>query len=371
MLQRLAKGAHRSNGADGNTPNGMQNNQGMFAVNAPEPPTVGKVDHHSIELFWEHDSDVHSGDKRVKFTLQEEDRRTKEYKTVYNGFADTYKIEGLDPLQKYTYCLQVSTSAGDISISPPITVCTTKEPYNSEQLHRSVLKGDKETLIKILESGDVNVDVTDKLGFTPLMNGSQKGFLDIVETLIAHRADVIMTNSIGKNSMMLACFSGHEAVARKLKEAGTAWDCTDRGGSTALHWAVDGANCHLIEWMIEDGAPVDIHDKASEWTPLMRCAALSGNVKVATVLIKAGSAIDAVDNKGNTPLMIAALNGHLALVELLVSSGANLLAKSKHGKTALEMAHSFDRRPVVKFLESAIEAMNEQRANTSDTSINI
>lgn len=76
---------------------------GLFSANAPEPPTVGKVDHHSIELFWEHESDGnHTGDKRclyfdrftcftilsfkflrVKFTLQEEDRKTKEFRTVY------------------------------------------------------------------------------------------------------------------------------------------------------------------------------------------------------------------------------------------------------------------------------------------------
>lgn len=58
---------------------------------------------------------------------------------------------------------------------------------------------------------------------------------------------------------MLACFSGHEAVVRRLREVGAEWNCTDRGGSTALHWAVDGGNCHLIEWMINDGAPVIYH----------------------------------------------------------------------------------------------------------------
>ena len=59
-------------------------------------------------------------------------------------------------------------------------------------------------------------------------------------------------------SLMLACFGGHEEVARCLKNAGAKWSDVDRGGSTALHWAVDGRNCELIQWMIENGAKVEV-----------------------------------------------------------------------------------------------------------------
>ena len=57
-------------------------------------------------------------------------------------------------------------------------------------------------------------------------------------------------------SLMLACFGGHQDVVRLLREAGADWLATDRGGSSAIHYAVDSKNCELIKWMINDGAPV-------------------------------------------------------------------------------------------------------------------
>ena len=41
------------------------------------------------------------------------------------------------------------------------------------------------------------------------------------------------------------------------------------GGSTALHWAMDGKNHELIDWMLDDGADVQATDH-NGWTPLLR-----------------------------------------------------------------------------------------------------
>ncbi|XP_002126364.2 fibronectin type 3 and ankyrin repeat domains 1 protein isoform X1 [Ciona intestinalis] len=357
MLQRLSKSAHRVqvDGAESsrNSSRNGTTNHYENGVLAPQSPVVAKVDHHSIELSWEQPSDGASlkGDKRLKYELQEEDRRTHEYSTVYIGYGENYKIEGLDPLHAYNYRLKVSTSDGDVSFSPNLHVYTTNEPYTSDQLHRATIKGDIEMVTKIMESREVNVDVHDKFGFTPLMNACQKGYLNIVEYLIESRADVNATNSSGKNSLMMACYSGHGPVVQRLREAGANWNSEDRGGSSPLHWAIDGQNCALIQWILDDGAKVDLRAASSGWTPLIRCAAITGNAEVAAVLLSAGANFNAVDHDGKTALMIASLNGHLKLVELLLESGADTKIRSGHGKTALEMAMSFDRRPIVKLFE--------------------
>jgi ankyrin repeat protein len=70
---------------------------------------------------------------------------------------------------------------------------------------------------------------------------------------------------------MLACFAGQLKVVKMLRQAGARYDDFDRGGSTPLHWAVDGGNTYLLEWMIEDGAQVNIPDHNCGWTPLLRC----------------------------------------------------------------------------------------------------
>lgn len=71
---------------------------------------------------------------------------------------------------------------------------------------------------------------------------------------------------------MLACFAGKLDVVRILRENGARYDIFDRGGSTALHWAVDGGNVKLLDWMLEeDHVAVDVPDRSAGWTPLLRC----------------------------------------------------------------------------------------------------
>jgi len=40
---------------------------------------------------------------------------------------------------------------------------------------------------------------------------------------------------------------------------------------------------------------VDIQDHASGWTPLMRCAAMSGNAEISQLLLNAGASVVMVD----------------------------------------------------------------------------
>lgn len=59
------------------------------------------------------------------------------------------------------------------------------------------------------------------------------------------------------------CLIGHIEVAKLLRQYNASWDLVDKTGSTALHWAVDGANLDMIRWMLQDGCRVDIKDETS------------------------------------------------------------------------------------------------------------
>lgn len=76
---------------------------------------------------------------------------------------------------------------------------------------------------------------------------------------------------------MLACFAGKQEVVMRLREHGARYEDFDKGGSTPMHWAVDGGNTRLIEWMIKDGADVNMKDCNSKWTPLLRCGMYNVN----------------------------------------------------------------------------------------------
>lgn len=70
---------------------------------------------------------------------------------------------------------------------------------------------------------------------------------------------------------MYACIYGQLSTVKLLRYNGAVYEDYDLGGTTPLHFAIDSCNCDLIEWMISDGANVNIQDKNAGWTPLMRC----------------------------------------------------------------------------------------------------
>ncbi|XP_078079030.1 fibronectin type 3 and ankyrin repeat domains protein 1 [Mustelus asterias] len=256
------------------------------------------------------------------FSIEEEDIKTHTYGNIYIGYAKQHVVTGLDASTLYRFRLKVISPTGCYAYSPIVTVSTT-QPMNGKHLHHAIMKNDVEEVCRILQSGNVKVDILDELGFPPLMVAAQKGYQRMVEILITFGADVNKKNGSGKDSLMLACFAGHLDVVKCLRRFGATWESRDNGGSSALHWAADGEHLSVIEWMIKDGCKVDITDGHSLWTPLMRVAALNGNTEVASILIKAGANVNLQDRMGKTPLMIAVLNSHDTLVHLLLKNGAD------------------------------------------------
>jgi ankyrin repeat protein len=61
-------------------------------------------------------------------------------------------------------------------------------------------------------------------------------------------------------------------------------------------------------------------------------------IEVIEILLAAGAAIDAVDNRGRSAVMIAADRGNAAIVAFLLSRGADASLADKDGKRALELA---------------------------------
>ncbi len=66
--------------------------------------------------------------------------------------------------------------------------------------------------------------------------------------------------------------------------------------------------------------------------------------------IAAGSDVNAVDEIGFTPLMVAALSGQVDIVQLLLSAGADINAKSVDGNTALMFAIQTEQPDMALFL---------------------
>ena len=90
------------------------------------------------------------------------------------------------------------------------------------------------------------------------------------------------------------------------------------------------------------------------WTPL-HYAASSGQLAVISLLLEQHAYIDAESPNGTTPLMMAAMYGTGEAVNLLLAEGADAQLKNQQGKTALDFAQTGERPDAIRIL-SAVPA---------------
>ena len=79
-------------------------------------------------------------------------------------------------------------------------------------------------------------------------------------------------------------------------------------------------------------------------------AVLYGDTKAVQSLIAGGADVNAMDETGMTPLMVAASEGRTAIARMLIAAGASVKASSKDGSDALMRAASANRVDVMKLL---------------------
>ena len=128
---------------------------------------------------------------------------------------------------------------------------------------------------------------------------------------------------------------------------------------TKLFEAADsGAETQVID-LVKRGAEINARNQKGT-TPLMMAAA-NGHLEIVKALASLGGQVNARNNNGATALMVAAFGGHLEVVKLLLSLGSELNARTGGGVTALSAATEGGHRDVVALLKALAEQPAEKR----------
>lgn len=137
-----------------------------------------------------------------------------------------------------------------------------------------------------MQGCDVNLQNNVKI--TSLILAADHGYIDIVNLLLTHDANVNLTDEKGRSAIGLATCKGHIEIIKLLLQKHANVNITYKDGRTPLFYAVQ-----------------------------------FNYVEIAKLLLERGADINRAQNTGATPLFIAAQNGNLEIVKLLLKYDAD------------------------------------------------
>jgi ankyrin repeat protein len=190
-----------------------------------------------------------------------------------------------------------------------------KDYYGETPLLRAVLAKHEAIIKLLLDRADIEVDLKNNWGRTPLSYAAEVGKLRITRLLIDHGAEVDSGDNKLRTPLEHAAFKGHKAVAKLLIERDADIETDDYENNRPLHMAARSGNDATVELFLDHGAEIDPLNKYLE-TPLMLAAWL-GHEAVVKLLIKRGAKLDCTSAIGYTPISQAIRNGHEETVKLL------------------------------------------------------
>ncbi|XP_041667769.1 tonsoku-like protein [Cheilinus undulatus] len=136
---------------------------------------------------------------------------------------------------------------------------------------------------------------------------------------------------------------GYDKMVSGRRKAGR-WNKRNEKGETSLHRACIDGNLKQVQYLVEQGHPVNPRDYCG-WTPLHE-ASNHGHYDIVAVLLERGANINDPGGplcEGVTPLHDALACGNLQVARLLIEKGASVILRNSKGDTAMDTLHQWMR----------------------------
>lgn len=136
---------------------------------------------------------------------------------------------------------------------------------------------------------------------------------------------------------------GYDKMVSGKRKTGR-WNKRNEKGETSLHRACIDGNLKQVQYLIEQGHPVNPRDYCG-WTPLHE-ASNHGHYDIVAVLLDRGAHINDPGGplcEGVTPLHDALACGNLAVARLLIERGASVTLRNSKGDTARDTLNQWQK----------------------------
>jgi ankyrin repeat protein len=250
------------------------------------------------------------------------------------------------------------------------------EAQNAEAFIVASLNGDA-SAVRDLLAGGADVDASLSGGYyvrggtgslphggTALMAAAIHGHFEVVELLLAAKANVEARTKDRETALILAAREGSAEVVEALLRAKAKVNVKMTGGNTALHEASNRLRPGIVKTLIAAGAKVNTKSNTSPLS--FACSDTyekwarregwpvdhSARIEIVRELMAAGADVNDLTSKEETPLINASEGGFLDIVTELLAAGADINAERQQ-TTALLSALFMGRADVARVLIAA------------------
>jgi hypothetical protein len=122
--------------------------------------------------------------------------------------------------------------------------------YGETQLHHCAENGLATSVKRLLSIRNINVNVKDVNGMTPLHWAVETGHIEIIRLLLQNGADVKAKSNYGDTPLHWAAIFGNVDILHLLVENGADLEAQSSYGERALHFATYHGNLPLIQELI-------------------------------------------------------------------------------------------------------------------------
>jgi ankyrin repeat protein len=231
------------------------------------------------------------------------------------------------------------TTVLDVLLQASANACVRTVGERITALHAAAASGLADGCELLVRQAHVLLELRDVSGWTALMYAAHCGYLEVVQLLLQHSADINAVDSKGSNALMKAARTSNIAVAQLLLDSGADISATDTVGHNALFGAVFVGNVTMMEMLVQRGLSVQAVD--NKGCTLLITAAAEGRTQAAEWLLQQGVAVDAYSEDVGTALHVAcgsSSSDDATMAELLLASGASVHQYAKERLTALDLA---------------------------------
>nr|BAC67197.1 spergen-2 [Rattus norvegicus] len=205
-----------------------------------------------------------------------------------------------------------------------------------KRIHKAASMGDIPQVQKLLEFGNIDVNITDRKKRTALHYACAHGQSEMVSLLLWYDCNIEARDREESTALIKATQRQHEICVKILLENGADPNAVDAYHITALHYAVYNNDTAIAAKLLSFNANTEIKTK-NGYTPLI-LAVLENKQEMVELLLRAAANINALDNCKRSALIHAVRIQSKNMISLLLQQGADPSLVDIYGATAQSYA---------------------------------